>query len=341
MQRFAQALRHRYLTRATLGRFWYEHGLALLTYALLAVALSWPTAQHFTTRITSDGGDAKHELSLLWHTQQVLLGRQPLYYAPLLYYPRGATLLTHATGPVVGLFALPFWPLSREAAYNGTLLVSLCLTGYCMYLLARGLGFERGVALFAGIVLEASPICLVGLNGHLTKVFLGLLPLALLALHRTLDVAHSRWWALAAGLVALATLMHNGFQFIFLGLAMGFFALAAIFAAGPNERPEVLRRTALAAACSLALAAPILIPTLAAARDPELAVTLNLESFSSPDLAEYVLPVHFSRFWGALTERIVQPFQPDIAMNLEVAVALSWAGLLLCLVALIRGRRPG
>src|SRR5262245_5445708 len=176
---------------------WREHGLPLLAYLALSVLISWPTIRNFTTQITSDGLDAKHNLLIFWHTLPALQGVPPLFDAPLLYYPRGITLLVHGVGPLTSLFALPFWPLGPEAAYNGGLLIGLWLTGYCMYLLARDLGFDRGVALFAGVMLLTSTMCLAGLASHVTKVFLGLLPLALLALHRTLDRRRSGRWAVA------------------------------------------------------------------------------------------------------------------------------------------------
>lgn len=163
------------------------HALPFCAYALLAVALSWPIARDFTTRIAGDGGaDPRHNIWLLWHTLRALVGQEPLYQAPGLYYPRGVSLLTHGLGPVNGLLALPFWPWGAQAAYNGTLLLGMTLSGYFMYLLARDLGFSRGVSFFAGLVLLASPMTLAGLLEHMDKTFLGMLPLLLLALLRAL-----------------------------------------------------------------------------------------------------------------------------------------------------------
>jgi len=163
----------------------------MLFYAALSIAISWPTARDFTTRITSSGVDARHNLWLFWHTQQVLLGQQSLFDAPLLYYPHGISLLVHGVGPITGLFALPFWAWGPEAAYNGALLLSLWLSAYCTYLLARGLELDRGAAIFAGVLVLAAPMGLAGLNNHVTKVFVGTLPLLLLALQRALDLRRS------------------------------------------------------------------------------------------------------------------------------------------------------
>src|SRR5579862_3187361 len=123
----------------------------------------------------------------MWSFKQWLNGAQPLFHSPMVYYPRGISMFLTGIGPLSGLFALPFWWLGPAAAYNGAVLVGLTLTGYCMYLVARELGFDQGVAFFAGVVLQVSPIHLSALLGHLDKVFIGLLPLTLLAVHRALD----------------------------------------------------------------------------------------------------------------------------------------------------------
>ena len=81
MVQVARSMPKRWLDRATLVSAWCEHGVAMLFYAALSIALSWPTARDFTTRITSSGVDARHNLWLFWHTQQALLGQQPLFGA--------------------------------------------------------------------------------------------------------------------------------------------------------------------------------------------------------------------------------------------------------------------
>jgi hypothetical protein len=192
----------------------------------LSLGVLWPLLPDFTEALIGLGSDPRHNLWLLWHTKEALLGQQPLMYAPDLYYPQGASLLAHGLGPVMGIFALPFWPWGPAAAHNGAILVALMVTGYSMYLLARGLGFAQGIALFAGIMLLLSPMCLSGLFGHMTKVFLGTLPLTLLMLHHALDLRRSRWWTVGVGLALLLTLLHSGYQFVFAALMTAFFTIA-------------------------------------------------------------------------------------------------------------------
>jgi hypothetical protein len=339
MVQVARSLPRRWLNTAALVSAWHEHGVAMLFYAALSIALSWPTARDFTTRITSSGVDARHNLWLFWHTQQVLLGQQALFDAPLLYYPRGISLLVHGVGPVTGLFALPFWAWGPEAAYNGALLISLWLSGYCTYRLARGLDLNRSAAIYAGVLVIAAPMGLAGLNNHVTKVFVGALPLVLLALQRALDLRRSRWWAAATGLALLVVLLHNGYQFVFAALAIGFLTLAALLAAPKDKRWPLLLRAVLIGICALVLVGPLLFAIERAASNPAIIVDVNQDSFAAPDLIQFFLPPHFSWLFGSFTQQIMKALSPKTTLNSESAVSLSLVGLALGLLAWFAGRR--
>ncbi len=320
---------------------WHKHGIALLFFAVLSILITWPTVRHFTTGLTSSGEDARHELWLLWHTKEALLGRQPFFGAPFLFYPQGATLLTHSTGPVMGLLALPFWPFGPEAAYNGTLLLGLILSGYGMYLLARSLAFPRSIAIFAGCMVLAAPMTLAGFNLHLTKVFTGGMPIAILALLRALDPRRSRWWAAGAGAALLFVLLTNGYQFIYISLAAAFFTIAAIVTAGPDYRRSVGARSLLAAVCTLVLTGPLLFAMLQAASNPTLKVAATQDSFARPDLAQFVVPDRLSRLWSGWAQRQLEPFIDKVTIDHETAVSLPWVAMLLCVPLLHRQGRPG
>lgn len=333
-------LKHRFFDRLVLGEFWREHALPILFFALLSVLISWPTVLHFTSSITSDNDDARHELWLLWHTKEALLGRQPFFEAPLLFYPRGATLLTHSTGPVTGFLALPFWPFGPEAAYNGTLLVGLTLSGYAMYLLARSLDLPRSVSIFAGCMVLAAPMTIAGLNRHLTKVFVGGMPLVLLALLRALDPLRSRWWAAGVGFALLFVLLHNGYQFVYISLAVGLFTLIAIITAQPAVRRVILGRGLLAAVSTVVLTGPLLLLIISAARDPQLKIDVHQDSFDRPDLVQFLLPDRLSRFGSAWAREQMEPFIDEVTLDIETAVSLPWIGLLLCVPLLRCDGRP-
>jgi len=318
---------------------WNEHIAAILCYAALSIVISWPTVAHFTTALTSTGGDARHELYLLWHTQQVLLGRQPLFEASLLYYPLGTTLLTHSTGPVTGLVALPFWLWGPAAAFNGTLLAGLTLSGYAMFLLARDVGLESEVAFFAGCFVLAAPMTLAGLPEHLTKSFTAGMPLVLLALRRALNPHHHLRWTLVVGLALLFVLLHNGYQFIYIALACGVMGLATLLGAPREQRRTVIGRIILAALSALALCAPLLIAILRASHDPTLLVAVNPNLPDAPDLLQFLLPDRISALFGTWSLSILQPDDAAAQISHETAVSLPWIGLILAGLGMIRDRR--
>ena len=312
-----------------------HHALVIAFYALLSLTLSWPTVLHFTTGLTSGGIDAKHNLWTFWHTQQALLGQQPLFDAPFLYYPEGISLLVHGVGPLTSLFALPFWWLGPEAAYNSALLIGLTLSGYCTYLLGRGLGFSRGVALFTGVLVMSSPMCIAGLRNHITKVFVGTTPLTLLALHHTLNIDRSRWWAVATMGALLLTLLHTGYQFIFTSLAIGFFVLVALYRSLPEQRRELLLRITFLGVSGLVLIGPLLFAIVQTSQNSPIAVDVNADSLRSPDLVQYFLPVPHSRIFGDYTTQTIQPYVDtnQMTLNEETAVSLPIIGLILGIVA--------
>ncbi|HZY42680.1 MAG TPA: hypothetical protein VFF59_11850, partial [Anaerolineae bacterium] len=322
------------LGRSWPNNLWREHGRVLLLYAGLSLLVTWPTIQHFTTAITSDGGDARHLVWWLWRTREALLGQQPLFYAPLVYYPLGISLLANAEGPVAGLFALPFWGWGPEAAYNGTLLLGVTLTGYCMYVLARGLGFDRLVAFFAGLMLLMAPMHLAGLLAHVDKTFLGLFPLTLLAVQRALDPTGGCRRAIVVGGLLLITLLYDGWHFVLAALAVGFFLIAAWFSSERPHWPRLFKREVLIGMCCLLCVGPLLIAIVSASRSFESSFNRNLISAElQPDLAEFFLPGQSTQLFGPGTASFLAAH--EVTGTIETAVALAYVGLVLCGAALI------
>ncbi len=359
--------------RSALASFWPEHGLPLVFYTLLSVGLTWPLARNFTSLIISSGGDdARLNIWMLWHTREALLGRQPLFGAPLIYYPQGLSLLTQSPGPLTGLFALPFWPLGAEAAYNGALLVSLILTGYCMYRLAREVRLDRGVAAFAGVALMVAPMCLEGLYQHIDKVFLGLLPLALLVTLRALDPQRRATWAIAPAVILLLAALHAGWHFLLAALGIGYLWLTAALSAWKEEggrrkeetnRPSSIVHRPWRAALStqhsrlsppvgrgllmllaaLVIVGPYLVATQLAVRGLALTNERNLQSVKHhPDLVQFFLPSDVSRLFGGWTAAFAEargltigPFLEahGLTVQVETAIFLTWTVLALVVVA--------
>ncbi|HZY42679.1 MAG TPA: hypothetical protein VFF59_11845, partial [Anaerolineae bacterium] len=215
------------------------------------------------------------------------------------------------------------------AAYNGALIAGVGLTAYCMYLLARSLGFDRLIAFFAGLMLMMAPMHLAGLLGHLDKTFLGFLPLTLLALHRALDLTRGRRWSILVGVLLLITLLYDGWHFVLAALAVAFFLLVAWISIGRSQGWRLFKRQFLIGVSILICVVPVLIAVQSAAAQIPVTQNRNLASADiAPDLIEFFLPARSSWLFGADTEHFLETHA--IQGTIETTVSLAYIGLLLC-----------
>src|SRR5262245_22681034 len=113
-----------------------EHGLVLTAYSVLGIALTWPLARDFSTRALGHVMyDMRHAIWIIWYVKEGLLHGAAWPRTPLLHYPYGISTLVDGVGPLNGLLALPFWSAGPVAAFNGTTLLGVILSGWCLYLL--------------------------------------------------------------------------------------------------------------------------------------------------------------------------------------------------------------
>jgi hypothetical protein len=315
-----------------------NHGLPLLFYFGLVMALSWPIVREFSTLTAGDNDDVRHYIWMLSHLKEWVLGREPLYTAQQLYYPAGVSTLTMSTGPLNGVMALPFWPWGPVAAFNGLILLGQGLSGYAMYLLSRELGSKLTSALFAGTYFMVVPIHLAVNDGRIDFAFLGTLPLALWALHRAMDPGRSRWWSGAVAFFLLLALLQHGLLFVLALMSVVFFGAVFLFQGGKENRDVLWRRLALLAVSCIVLLGPMLLVLGRASRDPAYLVDMNQASGSyQPDLVELFLPPPNSRLLGEGALRVIGRFNL-VNNSVETWVYLTGTGLLLSFVTLI-GRR--
>jgi len=260
-------------------------------YLGAAVLLTWPLARDFTTRLVGHVFyDMRHALWMQWYVKQVLLGRARWPRTDLLYYPFGISTLVDGVGPLNGIMGLPFWPWGPVAVFNGAALAGVALSGWCLYLLARHVRLDRLSAFCAGLLFMAWPIHLVGLYGHLEKLFVGLLPLSLLAGLLALDLTR-RWTVLLPGVVLVATLWHNANQFIFAVLGLGVLVIWQLVRTPRERRIAQAGRAVVVTLVSLAICAPALELIAMSAYHPLMLVDLGVVSpYYSPDLLQLFVP---------------------------------------------------
>jgi hypothetical protein len=160
-----------------------------------------------------------------------------------------------------------------------------------MYLLARSMVGQRGVALFAGLVPLTADMHLASLDARLEYAFLGLQAILLLVLQRALDPRRHAAWSLGVGAVLLLLLLQSGYQLVFGLLATGFLACTTLLTVRRAAAPETLRRVALIAIVSIGFVLPQVVNILVTTRSSGLVVDLRFfASLYDPDVLHYLLP---------------------------------------------------
>ena len=325
-------------------------GLAVpLAYLLLAIAASWPLARDFATYTVGDVHyDERHAIWVLWYTAQAFAGHVSWPDTTHLLFPHGISVLVDGVGPLNAALALPFWPWGAAAAFNGTALLGIALSGWSLYALARGIGLARGPAFVAGALFLLWPIHLIALTGHLEKLFVGMLPLTLLAGLRAFDPPRSRAWLAVPGFALLGALLQNGNQFIFAALGVAVVGVQAWLAAPAEARPLRLRRMLIAGALSLVICAPLLLAIVQVMRDPTLHVALGEQTrYYSPDALSLILPaphqrwavwlfpshMHLTNYVWAPTLPALGPTEEWYGTGLETAITVPLAAIVLCVLA--------
>ena len=283
-----------------------------------------------------------------------------MYYASRLYYPVGISFVTNAAGPFSALLALPFWMFGPAAAYNCAVVLGFALTGFCAYLLARDVRCSRRAAWLAGLMVMVMPLHVLAVEGHLNKIFLGFIALALLVTCRGMDPSRSHLWALAVGPMLVLAFLQAPEQFVIAGVGCGFVAVylavfgrntfaartgtrsGSIRSAGVPPAPSspglVLLRLVLMGLSVALCTIPLLLLLGTASHTIGAALNVGEQSANfQPDLLQFLVPTGM----GLLrSEKLLnQVLTPNIPALVETAVYLSWGGLILCIVALVKNRR--
>ena len=194
------------------------HLLVYLSYLAAAVILTWPLVTVFSTRLIGHPfGDSYEYIRHIWWFKQALQTGAPLFFHPLLAYPDG---LAGAWLWAIPLQSFPAWlfafVMPLPAAFNLSVLLTLALNGWSVYVLMRGLMTldekanistqNHAAAWLAGLVFMAYPT----FQGQLAAGHSGLLalwgvPLYAHALFRLRQSGERRWviWGAIFFLVSL------------------------------------------------------------------------------------------------------------------------------------------
>ncbi|RME47716.1 MAG: hypothetical protein D6796_07355, partial [Caldilineae bacterium] len=298
---------------------WQTHLLLLLAYTVLAIALTWPTAVHFTTHLPGDGSDDPSTAWNYWWLKYSLLNepQNPLY-TDRMFYPLGLNLAFYTLAPLNGVLAMPLLlDFGVVAASNLHVGFSLVLGGYGVFLLTRWLlhtafaaddRAARRSAALAGVfyAFASSKLFYVSL-GQYTMASTHWIPFAVLfflKMHRR--PADLRWPALCA----LFTVMQAWSEMIYASFLVIFMGIYTLYRLLADPRRRVLRPPFLRGAFLLAMLftvgiAPILAAMFADLRAGEdfLVVRGGFADVFSADVLGFFIPTMRHPLLGGLITR--------------------------------------
>lgn len=213
--------------------------VALAGYVSLACGLTWPLARYFQTHLLGDtAGDVGIYVWNLWIFRHELVehGRLPLSTDHVFAYTDAFDFALHNYTPLAGLLGVPLmdW-LGIVGTFNVILIVSMSLSAWGVFLLARRVGLADFYAWVAGAMFIASPMFAARASEHFSLISAAPLPLFLWALLRAIDTKRFRDAALVGVLVALATYSdaYYGIYCVMAGTFMVAWAFVRVSPTGP------------------------------------------------------------------------------------------------------------
>jgi hypothetical protein len=309
----------------------------LLLYGVITVCLTYPMAREIAHKLPQHSVDIWEALWNDWWFRQAVFAGQDLHFTPLLFYPQGISLATHANSPLFSAISALWFPLSGGlAAYNISTLMIFPLGAWGMYLLVYDLTKRPAASFVAGLVYAFAPY-------HLTQAIhvphLGSvqwLPYMGLFLRRAMHGGRKRDALGAAFFFSLSV-----WSGLHLGFLSGLWAVALVMWTMASDR-EARRRTswvalAMAALVALFLSIPVMIPVLRgwrSAANPDAAL-LQERTRGQTDLLAYLTPPRYHPVLG----QFVQPLYSLFRKNRNWMPYLGVVPLSLAVYASLKRRR--
>jgi hypothetical protein len=225
---------------------------AALAFAVLTLAMMWPLVRH----IARDAPPHQDVYFNMWRLRWIAhaLPREPLHlFDANIFHPEPRTLALSDAMLVEGIVAAPLvWAgMPPVLLHNVMMLLAIFLSALAMFALTRYLTGSRGAAAVAAIIFAYAPYRFEHLM-HMELQWTAAMPLAFLALHRTLD--SGRWrHGVAFGACLAAQMLSCIYYGIFLGTLIGLAGLLLIAV----DRRVPWRRAAGPIAAGLVLALAI------------------------------------------------------------------------------------
>ncbi len=305
-----------------------HHLLALLSYGLLSLILTYPLVLRLTTHVPGDGiDDPALAWNLWWVRFSILDQHANPFDCRWMFWPIGVNLAFYTLTVLNGLLSIP-WQLAFQVtlASNLLLLSSFVLSGYGAYLLARQVWPSASPwgAWLAGLVYAfASPKLFYAALGQFNIASSQWIPFCLLYVQRAVRPRGRARDAILAGaflgLQAWAEATFASFLAIFIAFSALWLAITSLHSRQAlRQTGYAWARLALAGLVGALLVAPMLanmLPDLRAEGDFFGAGGGFADVFSA-DVAGYLLPTQLHPLFGGLAARL--PFPHDKGQHLTL-----------------------
>jgi hypothetical protein len=344
------------------------HILAVILYAVLALAATWPLVRYLGTHVPGSETWAFDEYTFIWNSWWLRyslfdLGQNPLYSTHT-FYPLGISLVLYTYNLFNALISLPLQPfLSLPAISNLTFLLATILSGYGAFILVEYLlgparrelangrdaaGHRDSPAVYlaaflAGLIYAFGSYRLVyAAIGHYDMWSTAWIPFYALYLFRTIRERRLRNAVLAGIFLVLSMLAEMIFG-VFLAMLT---IIVLAFVVGRRGREEVagglpslLGRLAVTVLVATLLYLPVLIPVVGEMFSGyELAGWGDAEKLSV-DLMGLVTPTALHPLGGDWVETLRQTQEGTSRFRDVNTVFLGWAGLALAIAGAVRYRQ--
>ena len=301
-----------------------EAAIVVLAAIVIACVFTYPYIINFSNAGRIDTNDGRWSIWVVsWVAHALTTDPRSIFRANI-FYPHDNALAFSEGNFIGGAMAAPVWLLTKNpyAAHNFFFIGSFVLSSVATYYLVRHLFGDWRAAAVAGILFAYCPFAFAR-QAHSQLLLIGVLPWAMLALHRFIDrVSVAR--AFELGVVLWLSGLACAYYGIFAG---GLVALGSVMFAvtrGYWRQPRYWLMVALAAAVCIGLTAPFFLPYLRMQDATGFARQLD-GSYSANISAWLISSAWAHRWWAPFVSNASEVLFPGImATGLGVWGAVIW-----------------
>lgn len=298
---------------------------AAALYTLTAIGLLWPLLRQAGSRVVLPGDDALLNSWIPWWNSQAVPLTQAWWNAPVFYPASGAFAFSEVLLGQLPITAPVLWLTGNPVlAHNLALFVSFPLCALAAHALAYQLTRRHDAALLTGLAFGFGAFRANNI-GHVQMLSYYWAPVALMCLHRSLEVARPVRWLAAAAVACTMQVLCNGYAL---------FQLPILIAAWVVWFPRTMRQR-IGAAAALAAGLLAVVPLLLGYRRIHTHYGMTRAHDALGPLSADVADLFRAHPWNIMLGRVI----PGEATSWFPGITV--AGLLIvALVIAIRNRVP-